>query len=79
MHKRLTYSNTCRVLIWGLEGIMWGSVHIAKKMHKHEDSCKTCASLELKKNQKLRVKATGQGLERKPKKKVVIKKEKKRK
>ena len=53
-----------------------------KKMHKHEDSCKTCASLELKKNQKLielRVKATGQGLECKPKKKVIVKKEKKRK
>ena len=51
-----------------------------KKMHKHEDACKNCAALELKKNKKLgelRAKATGQGLERK--RKLLVKKEKKRK
>ena len=45
-------------------------------------SMKNCASLELKKNQKLselRIKATGQGLDRKAQKKVNIKNEKKRK
>ena len=50
----------------------------AKKMHKHEDSCKQCVALELQKNQKLselRVKAIGQGLE--CKKKLIVKKEKK--
>ena len=51
-----------------------------KKMYKHEDTCKNCAVLELKKNKKLsdlRAKATVQGLEHK--KKLVVKKEKKRK
>ena len=49
-----------------------------KKMHKHEDFCKNCAALELKKNQKLselRAKGTAHGQE--PKKKLVVKKEKK--
>ena len=78
--RKLTYNNTCNVVTGGSRTMCRQVFKWPKKRHKHKDSCKACASLELKKIKRLsdlRVKATAQGLECKPKKKV-IKKEKKK-